>query len=209
MKITKLGHACLLVETPERVGLFDPGYMSDIPIGSLSRLDDLIITHEHGDHLNIDCVRALLVKFPEAKVWASDAVRKMLKEANIDVKVPADSKDVELFEAPHAAVEPLFPAADNIGVHYLGVLTHPGDSFSFSVSRDILALPVAAPWGATTDAVELAIKLKPKVVLPIHDWHWSDQARKNMYGRLEEVFTSQGIQFISLENDTPVEVDIS
>lgn len=209
MKITKLGHACLFVETPERVGLFDPGYMSDVPIGSLSRLDDLIITHEHGDHLNVDCVRALLVKFPKVDVWASEAVRKTLKDANIEVKVPTTTKDVELFVAPHADVEPLFAAADNIGVHYLGTLTHPGDSFSFSATRDILALPVAAPWGATTDAVELALKLKPKVVLPIHDWHWSDQARKSMYARLEEVFTSYGIRFIGLENDTPVNVDVS
>lgn len=208
MKITKLGHACLLVETPERVGLFDPGYMSDVPIGSLSRLNDLIITHDHGDHLNVDCIRALLVKFPDADVWAPEAVHRTLKAANISVKEPTTTPAVTLFDAPHAIVEPLFPASDNIGVHYLDSLTHPGDSFEFKESRSILALPVAAPWGATTDAVDLAIRLKPKVVLPVHDWHWSDAARKSMYERLEQVFAEEKIRFIGLQNDVPVEINV-
>jgi L-ascorbate metabolism protein UlaG (beta-lactamase superfamily) len=195
-----------LVETPERVGLFDPGYMSDVSISSLSRLDDLIITHEHGDHLNVDCVRALLVKFPDAQVWASAVVMNALEAASIGVKQPINTKSVTVFKAPHAAVEPLFPAADNIGVHYLDQLTHPGDSFTFDESRAVLALPVAAPWGATTEAVDLAMRLKPKVVLPVHDWHWSDPARKAMYERLEAVFSDKDIHFIGLENGAPVEI---
>lgn len=208
MRVTKLGHACLLVETPERVGLFDPGFMSDVPVSSMSRLDDIIITHEHGDHLNIDCIRALHVKFPDVRIWSSPKVSELLNAAKIDHMEHKSTPEVEIFEAPHAPVEPLFPMADNIGVHYLGKLTHPGDSFDFKESREILALPVAAPWGSTTDALALAIKLKPKFVLPIHDWHWSDQARVSMYERLEAVLNEEGITFFKLVNGTPVQIDV-
>ena len=53
MKITKFVHSCILVETPERVGLFDPGVFSERAFNpeTLQKLDDIIITHKHQDHL--------------------------------------------------------------------------------------------------------------------------------------------------------------
>ncbi|HSX46235.1 MAG TPA: hypothetical protein VLG27_04530, partial [Candidatus Saccharimonadia bacterium] len=103
---------------------------------------------------------------------------------------------------------PLFPLPEEIGVHYLDKLSHPGDSHSFKETKAILALPVTAPWGATIKGVNLAIKLKPKHVLPIHDWHWSSDAQSGMYDLMEGVLAKEGITFHKLETGVPAEIDV-
>lgn len=207
MKITKLGHSCLLVEMPDRTALFDPGMMSSVDVASLEFLDDIIITHDHGDHMDIPKVKELVAKFKDVRITTTAAAVAQLKTE--DITASSDPSDgIVFFDAPHEDVEPLFPRPDQIGVHYVGKLSHPGDSHSFEESMDILALPVTAPWGATTTAVHLALKHKPKYVLPIHDWHWRDEAREMMYGGLKQAFAAEGIEFIHLKDGEPVNLNV-
>ena len=208
-KITKFVHSCLLVETPDRVALFDPGMMSvsAINIDNISKLDDIFITHQHGDHIDMDLIKKLVSKFPDVRITAPGDVVEMLVAENIKA-VSTPSEGVVFFEAPHEQVEPLFPTVEEIGIHYLDSLSHPGDSHSFRESKAILALPVTAPWGATVKAVNLAIQLKPKHILPIHDWHWSDDARHGMYGGMEQAFAKEGITFHKLETGQPLDVTV-
>jgi hypothetical protein len=119
--------------------------------------------------------------------------------------VPAN---VVLFDSPHENVQPMFPAPQEYGYHYLEALSDPGDSHSFTETKAILALPVQAPWGSSVKAMNLALELKPKHVLPIHDWHWNDDARTQMYGRFEEVLGKEGIIFHKLTTGQPVEIEI-
>ncbi len=49
---------------------------------------------------------------------------------------------------------------------------------------------------ATTNAVKLATELKPKYIIPIHDWMWKDEWRMQMYSGLGQYFEGQGIEFI-------------
>jgi hypothetical protein len=119
-----------------------------------------------------------------------------------------ESDGIKFFESPHESVEPMFPRPEEIGVHYLDLLSDPGDSHSFRETKQILALPVTAPWGATTKAVNLALELKPKYVLPIHDWHYRDEARTSTYDRLETVFAEHDITFCKLETGTPVVIEV-
>ena len=42
MKITKLGHSCLLVELPGRTALFDPGVYRTGDINTIPQLDDIV-----------------------------------------------------------------------------------------------------------------------------------------------------------------------
>jgi L-ascorbate metabolism protein UlaG (beta-lactamase superfamily) len=114
---------------------------------------------------------------------------------------------VVLFEAPHEQAAPLFPTPEQYGYHYLDALSDPGDSHHFKETKAILALPVQAPWGSTANAVNLALQLKPQHILPIHDWHWSDEARRQMYGRFVQIFGDQGITFHALETGAPVEIN--
>lgn len=208
MKITKLEHSCLLVEMPEpvnRTALFDPGMMSApyIDIDSLEFLDDIFITHAHSDHCYPEFVQKLVEKFPDVRITATREVANRLLEAGMNAS-HEPPEGVEFFDSKHEKVLPLFQPPEQIGYHYLGMLSHPGDSHSFTETMPILALPVQAPWGSSVNAVKLALELKPKYVLPIHDWHWRDEAREQMYGIMEEVLAKEGIQFLKLKNGEPV-----
>lgn len=209
MKITKYVHSCLLVETDGRVALFDPGVMStgELPLESLTQLDDIFITHIHPDHLDQAFIRQAVAKFPDVRITAPDEVVEQLAGDNI--KASSDVPDgVKLFDSPHEDVMPIFPAPTQAGYHYLDTLSHPGDSHSFKETMPILALPVTAPWGSSVKAMRLAFELKPKHILPIHDWHWREEARGMMYGRFEELCHEQGITFHKLETGKPVEITL-
>lgn len=209
MKITKFVHACLLVETPDRVALFDPGVMSEaaLDVGALTRLDDIFITHVHGDHCSSKLLKKLLAKFPTVHITSTQEVVDSLAKEGIKATTSLPATAV-LFDSPHEAVEPMFPSPQQIGVHYLNQFSHPGDGHSFTETMSILALPVTGPWGSTVNAVKLGLKLKPQHIVPIHDWHYRDEARTGMYDNLERIFGEAGITFHKLETGKPVEVKV-
>ncbi len=210
MKITKFVHACLLVETADRVALFDPGTYSEkaLDINKLDKLDDIFITHEHADHFSRALVKQLVEKFPEVRITSTKPVVDELAEASITASSQPPN-GASFFESPHESMAPLVPTppVEN-GIHYLDTLSHPGDSHSFKETKTILALPVTAPWGSPARAINLALELKPKYILPIHDWHWHDEARSLMYGRFEKFFRGQSITFYKLETGAPVDIPV-
>lgn len=210
MKITKYLHSCLLVETPERVGIIDPGQFSwesgTFNIDNLERLDDIIITHEHFDHLHLPFIQALVVKFPAASITTTYAAAARLTEAGLNNILTESSEGINLFATNHEALAPLGVPPENTGVHYLSRLTHPGDSHHFSYTEDILALPVTAPWGTLVRAAELALDLRPKYIIPIHDWHWNDIARNQAYDSLQKFFKEHGIEFIIAKDGNNIEI---
>jgi len=209
MQITKYVHSCLLVETPDRVALFDPGAMSidSIPVDQIEQLDDIIITHIHGDHFVPDFIKQLVQKFPGVAITApSEVVAALGREGITATDQP--SAAITFFDAPHESVEPLFPQPEEVGVHYLDTLSDPGDSHSFTETKAILALPITAPWGSSVRALNLALELKPQYVIPIHDWHWRDEARTSTYDRYAEVLEEQGITFLKPETGKPMTIDL-
>lgn len=211
MKITKLAHACLLVEMPapvDRTVLFDPGDMSVelVKAAKLQFLDDIVISHEHFDHCNVPLLQDLARQFPAVRILAPQPVVDQLSAVGIKADTrPADG--LKIITAQHEPLEPLGQTPAAIGVHYLDMLTHPGDSHSITESRAILALPITAPWGSTTAAVQLATRLKPKYVIPIHDWMWKDDWRQTMYDGLASYFAVQGINFVKAVDGQPFVLD--
>lgn len=209
MKITKFVHACLLVETPQRVGLIDPGQFSWesglFEVNKLERLDDLVITHEHFDHMFLPFIQAVIAKFPTVVITTTPNAAAKLQESGIAAHTKS-SESVQLFTTPHESTEPMGAPPQNTGLHYLGQLTHPGDSHSFTETRDILALPVTAPWGYMLNAARLGVSLKPKTIIPIHDWHWNNTARRAAYDSLQAFFAKQDITFIKPTDGVSFEV---
>ena len=214
MKITKFVHSCLLVEMPEpvnRTALFDPGVMSEtaLDVDRLEYLDDIFITHSHSDHLSIPLIKKLVAKFPKVRITAPTDVVEQLQQQGVVASSNAPD-GVVFFDSPHEVIKPYFDSEppQEIGVHYLDKFSDPGDSHSFHETKVILALPVQAPWGSVVDATRLAIELKPKYIIPIHDWHWSDAARQSAYDNLEELFAEKGITFFKMQTGEPVVIDI-
>ena len=212
MKITKLAHSCLLVEMPEPVNrtvLFDPGEMSAerVRAANLVYLDDIVITHEHFDHFSLQLVQELVRQFPQVRILAPEPVVAKLQHAGV-AAATEPPEGMRLFDAPHEPLDPMGPTPQAIGVHYLGALSHPGDSHAIDETMGILALPVTAPWGSTVNAVRLATKLKPKYIIPIHDWMWNDDWRMQMYAMLAQYFEGQGITFIQPVDGEPFVLDV-
>lgn len=209
MKITKFDHACLLVETDDRTVLFDPGAMSigHIDFSDWERLDDILITHAHGDHYDTNFIKKLIDKFPTVRITTTAELADKLNAEGVKATTTPPG-GVELFDSPHESVEPIYPQPEETGFHYLGLLTHPGDSHSFKDTKDILAIPFTGPWGSNVKAINLVLELKPKYVLPIHDWHWKPEALAGSYDIWERILSEQGVKFLKLETGIPVEISI-
>jgi L-ascorbate metabolism protein UlaG (beta-lactamase superfamily) len=210
MKITKFVHSCLLVETENRTALFDPGMYSPLDIETLKALDDIFITHEHPDHMDVDRIKQLRARFPGARITAPASAQMLLDQAGITGVQTSAPDGVCFFDAPHEAIRPLgmVDPPEEVGIHYLDLLTDPGDSHHFHETMPILALPLTGPWASTVLAVRVALELKPKYIVPVHDWQWRDDARQQMYDRLETRFAEEGITFIKMTDGKPVQISL-
>jgi len=213
MRLTKYGHSCVLVEAQDggntRVALFDPGVWSRVPIDQLGQLDDVFISHVHADHCDAGQLRAMVAKFPHVRITATtEAVDLLRREgvAHADDTVP---QGAQAFFSPHEEVRPFGTAMpEEIGIHFLDSYTHPGDSHSFHETRAVLAMPIMAPWGSTRRATELILDLKPRYVLPVHDWFLTDEARQWIYDGMTAALAPAGITFLRPEYGVPLEVSV-
>lgn len=206
MKITKYNHACLLVEDKGKVALIDPGNYSEgiLPVEKLTQLDYILITHEHEDHFYMPLIKQLVAKFLNVKIIGTQPVVEELQKEGIAATTEGD-ENITVEKVPHEKVWG-FPIRDNIMVTVFGKLAHPGDSHTFKTNAEVLALPVAAPWGSTARAVEIAEELKPKIVIPIHDAMLKDESRKGTYKWIASHLKTKGIDFKEIENGETVEV---
>lgn len=198
LTITKFTHSCLLIEHEGRRILTDPGVYSQFyadAIQANGKVKEIIITHEHPDHFSLDFVRQVVADSPEVRITTTQVVANQLLAAGIQNVTTAASDDIVSFAARHEDVS-FASAPDNIGVHLLGVLTHPGDSLEFVETKQILAMPMTAPWGSMHAALDKILELKPKFVIPIHDWHWRPEALKSSYGMYKQELAKEGIELI-------------
>ncbi|HEX7042951.1 MAG TPA: MBL fold metallo-hydrolase [Patescibacteria group bacterium] len=227
MTISKHIHSCLLVEDQNKTILIDPGnYSYDakaLDVNTLKQLDAIVITHEHPDHMYIPWIKEIIQKFPNTPIFTTNNAKQLLEQENIENINTKGNEFISLEPVPHEKIW-MGKAPENVMATLFGKFVTPGDSHSFNLNRHpehsegshevvdqvsndvILALPVQAPWGSTTRAVELALELKPKIIIPIHDWHWRDEARKSFYQRLKEYFAQNGIDFKAVETGEIMEV---
>jgi len=197
MKISKYVHSCLLIEEQGKTILIDPGnYTAEekaLNVSRLKKLDFILITHEHQDHMDVGLLQEIVSKFPEVRLISNSSVAAILEKEGLLVSTEGNDFIVKK-DVPH---EKLLGGAvpQNTLFNLFGKFTHPGDSLQFDSTKEILALPIQAPWGSMVQAIEKAAELRPKVVIPIHDWHWSEKARKRLYGMAADYLREHGIDF--------------
>lgn len=197
--ITKLVHACLLVGTNGKRILIDPGSFtwSDerFDVTMVEGVDRILITHEHADHVSVDYVTAVLERSNGAAVETTPALAAILADRGID----AVTSGTPQFAAPHERI-PIGPGPQNTGFHVEGVLSHPGDSHSFAETMPILAMPFAAPWGSLVGGVDRTRLVRPRYVIPIHDWFLSGDGRAFMYRLATMGLDPDGIDLIHIDD---------
>lgn len=64
------------------------------------------------------------------------------------------------------------------------------------------------PWGAVVGFSKMieSMSERPKVVVPLHDWHWNEDARNGIYTRIPEVIGNFDVAFMQFENCVSQEV---
>jgi L-ascorbate metabolism protein UlaG (beta-lactamase superfamily) len=203
VKVTKLVHSCLLVETDAGNYLIDPGmYSWDSGVWSSIKQPDLtaiLITHDHADHMYTPFLQALVDTHPGIKIHTNHSAAELLSHQGFSTVETTAPNGVSYFTAHHEEIL-LSERPENVGLHIANELSHPGDSHSFTETKRVLALPLTAPWGSAVNAIKLASTLLPEVIVPIHDWHWRESALLPFYDRLEAHFADQGIRFIKAVN---------
>src|SRR5581483_10732002 len=172
MKITKLGHCCLVLEVNGVKVLTDPGSFTTAQ-DTLTGIDILLITHEHGDHYHVESVKKILVNNPNAHVVANASVTVLIQKEGIPAQgtVVGDGGSVEVkgikiegFGKEHAPIYGSMGQCENTGYMVAEKFYIPGDNFHAPNKKvDVLALPVAGPWMKLADAVDFAKKIAPRV----------------------------------------------
>ncbi|MBV9159334.1 MAG: MBL fold metallo-hydrolase [Candidatus Kaiserbacteria bacterium] len=202
MKITKLGHCCLLIEDKGLRILTDPGSYSTAQ-NDLKNIDAILITHEHGDHLHVESLKAVLANNPSARVITNTAVGKILAAENIAFEIIEGTAAgmigeiaIEARDGKHEEIYGDMGQVQNTGYLIAEKLFYPGDAYTApGVPVDILALPVAGPWCKIPEAIRYALKIKPRVAFPVHDAMLQKERVGSAYFAPQKVLPENGIEF--------------
>lgn len=203
MKIKKIGHCCLVIETKGIRIMTDPGVFT-MAQDEEKNISIVLITHEHADHLHVESLKRVLANNPDARVITNTSVGKLLDAEDIDYEVLEHGGNATLngillegFGERHAEIYKEVGQVQNTGYFIDDTLFYPGDAFTNPERPvDILALPVSAPWLKLREVVDYALLLKPNRAFPVHDAIMSSPAM--MSGWIGSIIADEGIEFVPL-----------
>jgi L-ascorbate metabolism protein UlaG (beta-lactamase superfamily) len=184
VRLIKFTHACVRMESDAAVLVIDPGMFTERR--ALDGVDAVLITHEHGDHLDVNALADELGKRPTVRVFTHAAVAGKL-DALDGVVTTVESGEgfeaagfqVTAYGGWHAEIHPDIARVPNLGylvtsadaTHGSGSVYHPGDSFDIpaGVSVDTLFVPISGPWLRLSDSVDFVRAVAPRRAFALHD----------------------------------------
>ncbi len=195
VKITRMGHAALLIEAAETRILIDPGVLSADAAFDLEDLDGIVATHQHPDHLDHDRIGRLLERNENATLLCDPETAELVESSDWTVHTHDDETLVGGLTvlgvgAQHAEIVPTLPRVANTGILVSAdgepTLFHPGDSYELAPGGvDVLALPLSAPWTKVAETVEFAQRVSPGMLFPVHDAGLSEWGHGVYWGHVQ------------------------
>ncbi len=204
MKITKLGHCCLLIEDNGKVVMTDPGAWTTAQ-DNIKGVDIILVTHEHADHFHLESLQRVLVNNPKALVITNSRVKNLLAEQGISATVCEHEQEQRIegisiagFGSEHANIYPTVPNVINTGYFIQNRFLYAGDAFTNpGVPVEILAMPMAGPWMKIAESIDWVKSIKPELCIPVHDGML--QPREWIYKLPSAVLSAEGIRFDAVE----------
>jgi L-ascorbate metabolism protein UlaG (beta-lactamase superfamily) len=190
VRLTKFGHACVRIDTGDGSLVIDPGVYT--PDADLEGVADVLVTHEHADHLDAERVIPLVRGGLRLHTNAAFA-EALTTEHGVDVHAVAAGDTFDVAGLPvtvvggqHAEIYDGLPGCANVGF-LLGGVYHPGDAVHVPDAQvETLLLPVSAPWLKLSEAIDFARAVGPARAFPVHDAMLSDIGRAGVDRWLEQ-----------------------
>lgn len=193
MRITHLGHACLLLEMADTRVLIDPGAFSEDFTG-IGDLAAVLVTHQHPDHLDPDRLPALVAANPGAVVLCDPMSVEVLAAIGVEARAHGGSPTVvggvtvTPFGEQHAVIHDELPRISNVGVRLDAggepSFFHPGDALDAEPGDvDVLAFPLQAPWQRSRDMTSFLRRFGSPHAVPVHDALLSERGRALYLGQ--------------------------
>jgi L-ascorbate metabolism protein UlaG (beta-lactamase superfamily) len=173
VRLTKYGHACVRLDTGDGSVLLDPGtYSPDVDLAGVA---DVLVTHEHADHIDVD--RLVPAVRSGVRLHTNAAVASQLTDQHgLEVHAVAVGEtfevaglEVRVVGGQHAEIYDGLPGCANVGF-VLGGIYHPGDALHVpDLEVETLLVPVSAPWLKLAEAIEFVRAVAPVRAFPVHD----------------------------------------
>jgi L-ascorbate metabolism protein UlaG (beta-lactamase superfamily) len=188
VRLIKYTHACVRLEDGDRVLVIDPGMWCEPE--ALDGADDILVTHEHFDHINTDLLEGAAAQNPRLRIYTHAALASQLESLHKHVTTVAVGQtfeaagfSVNVVGGEHAEIYDGLPGCANVGFIVNELVYHPGDSL-FVPDQDIehLLVPASAPWLKLSEAIDFVRAVKPHRAYPIHEYLLSDPGLEN-FGR--------------------------
>ncbi|MEV0092912.1 MBL fold metallo-hydrolase [Streptomyces sp. NPDC050738] len=184
MRITKYTHSCVRLELDGGGTLvIDPGVWSEPR--ALAGADAVLVTHEHGDHVD-----ALRLKGLGVPVFAPEGAR--IPGLDFTGVRPGEEFTAAGFKVSahggrHARVFGGLPDCANLGYLVEDSLYHPGDSLHRpGLPVETLLVPLQGSWLKTDEAIDFVHAVAPDRAYGIHDAQLNERGLDSLNGWLAE-----------------------
>jgi L-ascorbate metabolism protein UlaG (beta-lactamase superfamily) len=216
MRLTKFAHSCVRLDDDSRALVVDPGIFLDAAqiADVFQGADAVLVTHEHGDHVNVEALRAAATADPELHVWAPASVANQFADLGDRVHTVREGESfeaagfaIQTFGGQHAVIHPTVAVIPNVAFLIDERVYHPGDSLIVpTMPVETLLVPIHAPWSKIAEVVDFVVSVRASNAYQIHDGLLNDAGLQFTEVHVSRIGGQHGTQYRHLAVWETVEV---